>query len=199
MRTLTALALVLACFLAEATCTNTPNPLKGTYTPVKGSYTDADWSCWLPQGDRAGSVQIWWGFTAADATWACNKWNSRCGNVRGGCKATPLRKYACLCNGGVVDTVSIWWGYTDGDAAWACNKWSSRCSGAQGGCTAARSLDYVCLKGGAVVDTVSIWWGYADGDAAWACNKWNSRCYNACTARVATPKVPAPVPAPSRG
>jgi hypothetical protein len=182
MRTSTVLALVLACFVAKATCTE--------------SYKDTDWMCMLSKERRVGAVHIWWGFKAGDAAWACNNWNGHCRN-EGGCTAVRFPKYACLKDGAVVDTVSIWWGYADGDAAWACNQWSSRCSRA---CTATRDLKYVCLRGGAVVDSVSIWWGYADGDAAWACNKWSSRCSNVCTAKVAvTPQVPSrPPPASPR-
>ena len=45
------------------------------------------WNCFLA-GQYQGRTDIWWGFTAGDAEWACNNWISACGNG-GGCTAKP--------------------------------------------------------------------------------------------------------------
>ena len=48
----------------------------------------SDWVC-LQNGEPIGKVGIWWGHTSKDAAWACNHWNSTCGNG-GGCIATRI-------------------------------------------------------------------------------------------------------------
>ena len=45
------------------------------------------YSCYLKSDKSSkGRVTIDWGFTTGDATWACDAWNSACGNG-GGCFA----------------------------------------------------------------------------------------------------------------
>lgn len=46
-----------------------------------------DWTCLL-NGQAVTNVHIDWGFTPGDAAYACNQWNSTCGNG-GGCTAVP--------------------------------------------------------------------------------------------------------------
>lgn len=60
-----------------------------TYPRTALAQQTTTWRCWH-HGEAKGSVSIWWGHTAGDAAWACNKWISACGNARGGCTATEL-------------------------------------------------------------------------------------------------------------
>jgi hypothetical protein len=50
----------------------------------------AEWTCVAPDGRPAGDVKIWWGYTPADAAWACTNWVPACGNAPApGCSAVP--------------------------------------------------------------------------------------------------------------
>lgn len=50
----------------------------------------SEWIC-VKGKPQLGKVEIWWGHTPGDATWACNSWISKCGNAKGGCTAIPSR------------------------------------------------------------------------------------------------------------
>jgi hypothetical protein len=49
------------------------------------------WDCYLKDhgSKNVGRVTINWGHTEADAAWACDNWNSECGN-NGGCFARRI-------------------------------------------------------------------------------------------------------------
>lgn len=53
--------------------------------------TSSIWDCYLQHhgNENVGRVTINWGHTEADAAWACNNWNSDCGN-KGGCFARRI-------------------------------------------------------------------------------------------------------------
>jgi hypothetical protein len=50
---------------------------------------DPTWDCHLvfAGAPQVGSVDIWWGHTAGDATWACNHFLSECKDSQKGCQA----------------------------------------------------------------------------------------------------------------
>lgn len=63
---------------------STPGP-----APAPGK--QADWTCIGSDGAAKGNVKINWGYTPADAAWACKQWVSDCGKSPGGCTAVPQK------------------------------------------------------------------------------------------------------------
>ena len=60
-------------------------------SPVLAQGHTSKWACRLLHKDNqyVGDVEIWWGHTEGDASWACNEWISECGN-NGGCWARRI-------------------------------------------------------------------------------------------------------------
>lgn len=91
------------------------------------------WRCRLKSVPAlVGDVTIVSGFTAVDASLACNNRLSACSLSPGGCDAVTVRDWSCYTLGASplnVGAVSIWWGFTAVDASWACNQWIPACGG----------------------------------------------------------------------
>ena len=70
----------------------------------------SEWICLLPSGQYVNTVNIWWGYTAGGAEWACNNWISVCGNG-GGCMATVASATTYTVQAGdTMDTIAAQFG-----------------------------------------------------------------------------------------
>lgn len=74
---------------------NTTLPVPNNSSIAVKCTTDTDGKCKTKWKCFQGSteitlVDIWWGHTAGDAAWACNSWNSQCGNAANGCTAVNV-------------------------------------------------------------------------------------------------------------
>jgi hypothetical protein len=64
----------------------------GHHDPSGGTQRDrqtiSTWTCYH-YAKPLDNVEIWWGHRKEDAIWACNNWNSTCGN-EGGCTVSKI-------------------------------------------------------------------------------------------------------------
>ncbi|KAL3781518.1 hypothetical protein ACHAW5_000734 [Stephanodiscus triporus] len=114
-------------------------------------------------------VEINWGHTEGDGSWACDEWVPNCGKM-GGCLAVGdgevIRNYSkwdCYlknCTGGPIPPsipnncyqgdVDIDWGHTEKDGYWACNENISSC----------RNSVCFAVGDGEVMENYSVWTCY---------------------------------------
>ncbi len=84
--------LILGLFVAIC-CSIISSTLGGSYyymnLPVTAPVVDgkSKWNC-MNNGNIIREVDIWWGHTATDATYACNDWEKT--TCAGNCKAVPI-------------------------------------------------------------------------------------------------------------
>jgi hypothetical protein len=69
--------------------TTSAAPVSRPIGGVRASGETSHWDCHLvfAGAPRVGAVDIWWGHTAGDATWACNHFLSECKDSQKGCQA----------------------------------------------------------------------------------------------------------------
>lgn len=112
-----------------------PAPFRGE--PHPGPQRITTWACYNPNRQRyVSSVQIWWGHTAGDGSWACNNW--RGGACKNRCSAVEVTKshWNCYRHNDLkfMGQVIIEWGHGIENGVSTCNNLFDGCGKDPGGC-----------------------------------------------------------------
>lgn len=145
------------------------------------------WKC-MQGTTEVTTMDIWWGHTSGDAAWACNSWNSQCGNAAGGCTATAIASNTTTSTTDNSNTNTN----NNNNQQSSQSSTTSQTTTTTGDVQCANGSDgkcyskWKCMLGSKDMGDLDIWWGHTSGDAVWACNNWNSQCGNTaggCTAK----------------